>query len=182
MRVEILHIDDCPNWEEAGRRTTAALTATGHKDVTVTFRRLQTADDATGVPFAGRRWVVSRLAPIGASMVPRFVASSRIFEYLSQTRIHYWMTEHAKRDAHGRRGRVVGRRLPWNGDNFESLRSMQWQVHAYGEIATETVKALETKLGLPVTVFPEIRNRRLRNGKVYVIRPDGFVATIDRTR
>lgn len=53
MKVEILHIDDCPNWEEAGRRTTAALTATGHNDVTVTFRRLQTSEDASRVPFAG---------------------------------------------------------------------------------------------------------------------------------
>lgn len=53
MKVEILHIDDCPNWEEAGRRTGAALKATGHEHVTVKFRRLQTSDDASRVPFAG---------------------------------------------------------------------------------------------------------------------------------
>lgn len=53
MRVEILHIDDCPNWGEAGRRTTAALKETGHEHVTVTFRRLQTSEDASQAPFAG---------------------------------------------------------------------------------------------------------------------------------
>ena len=53
MKVEILHIDDCPNWEEAGRRTTAALTASGHDDVIVDFRRLASSDDASRVPFAG---------------------------------------------------------------------------------------------------------------------------------
>jgi hypothetical protein len=53
MKVEILYIDDCPNWEEAGRRTTAALTAAGHEHVTVTFKRLQYARDTSTVPFAG---------------------------------------------------------------------------------------------------------------------------------
>lgn len=123
-----------------------------------------------------RRWFVPRLAPIGAALVPRFVASSRIFEYLSQTRIHYWMSDRAKQDAHGRRGRVVGRRLPWNGDNFESLRTMTWQVHAYGQVASGTSERLQTALGLPVSVFAEIRNRRLRSRKLYLVRPDGFVA------
>lgn len=148
-------------------------------------RLVSTTDTMFGVitsekcaPRLLRRWVVPRVAPIAASLVPRFVASSRIFEYLAQTRIHYWMSDHAKQDAHGRRGKVLGRRLDWNGDNFESLRTMTWQVHAYGQIAPEAADQLEAELGLSVRVFPEIRNRRLRPGKVYLIRPDGFVAAI----
>ena len=74
------------------------------------------------VPRLIRSSVVRYLAPIVASFVPRLVRSSRIFEYLSQTRIHYWMSEGARRASHGRRGKVVGRRLPWNGDNYDSLR------------------------------------------------------------
>jgi hypothetical protein len=58
MKVEILHIDDCPNWEEAGRLVAAALTATGHDEVAVTFRRLQTPEEASGVPFAGSPTIV----------------------------------------------------------------------------------------------------------------------------
>jgi len=58
MKVEILHVDDCPSWEEAGRRTTAALIATGHEDVGVTFRRLQISEDASRVPFAGSPTIV----------------------------------------------------------------------------------------------------------------------------
>ena len=129
-----------------------------------------------------RRWVIPRIAPIAASLVPRFVASSRIFEYLSQTRIHYWMSDQAKRAAHGRRGRVVGRRLPWNGDNFESLRTMTWQVHAYGEINRAMIEQLGTELRLPVSHFTEVRNQRLRSGNLYLVRPDGFVAAIASAR
>jgi hypothetical protein len=122
------------------------------------------------------------VAPIAASLVPRFVGSSRIFEYLSQTRIHYWMSDQAKRAAHGRRGRVLGRRLPWNGDNFESLRTMTWQVHAYGEIDGANIEQLGTELRLPVSHFTEVRNQRLRSGNLYLVRPDGFVAAIASTR
>ena len=53
MRVEILHIDDCANWEEAGRRVTIALAATGHADASVTFRTLRTPADAARFAFAG---------------------------------------------------------------------------------------------------------------------------------
>jgi hypothetical protein len=53
MKVEILHIDDCTNWQEAGRRMTAALAMTGHGDVEVNYVLLSTAEDAARVPFAG---------------------------------------------------------------------------------------------------------------------------------
>lgn len=44
--------------EEAGRRTTVALAATGHERVTVTFRRLENAEDTSRVPFAGSPTIV----------------------------------------------------------------------------------------------------------------------------
>ncbi|TBN58296.1 monooxygenase [Glaciihabitans arcticus] len=113
----------------------------------------------------GRRWVLRFVLPVVAATVPRLRGSARIFEYLSQTRIHYWMTP----GAHGKRGVVVGRRLPWNGDNHESLRAMAWQVHAYGA-------APEVDLDLPVERFPLVRNKRLVDGMLYLVRPDGFVA------
>lgn len=53
VKVEVLHIDDCPNWVETGKRLREALDATGFSATAITFRRLQTADDAARVPFAG---------------------------------------------------------------------------------------------------------------------------------
>lgn len=53
MHVEILHIDDCPNWTEAGRRTRAALDAIGRSDVEVRYRLLADPDEAAASAFAG---------------------------------------------------------------------------------------------------------------------------------
>ena len=53
MRVEILHIDECPNWVEAGTRVEAALIELGHGDDEVTYRLLTSSADAVEVPFAG---------------------------------------------------------------------------------------------------------------------------------
>lgn len=53
MRVEILHIDDCPNWREAGERVRAALTHIGATDVTIDHRLISAPGDLRGAPFAG---------------------------------------------------------------------------------------------------------------------------------
>ena len=106
------------------------------------------------IPRALRRFVVRFAAPAGASLVPRLVRSPRIFEYLSQTRIHYWMSDRERTAARGRRGRVVGRRLPWNGDNYESLRTMTWQLHGYGVLDRRVLRRAGARLGLPVRIFP----------------------------
>lgn len=53
MDVEVLHIEDCPNWQEAGRRTEEALAATGHAGQPVRYRLLSTSNDAIETAFAG---------------------------------------------------------------------------------------------------------------------------------
>jgi hypothetical protein len=53
VNIEILHIDDCPNWEEAGRRVRAALDASNIRDAGITYRLLPTREEAAQVPFAG---------------------------------------------------------------------------------------------------------------------------------
>jgi hypothetical protein len=53
MRVELLHIDECPNWEEAATRLREALNATGHPDANIVLRLLKTSEEAARVPFAG---------------------------------------------------------------------------------------------------------------------------------
>jgi hypothetical protein len=109
-------------------------------------------------------------APLGVRLAPR--AGSRLFQYVSQIRIHYWMTPGGEAPAGMRRDPVVGRRLPWTGDNFAPLRSLRWQVHAYGRVRAADVP----DLGLPLHVFPAAPQTLLKPGKLYLIRPDGFVA------
>lgn len=53
MRIELLHIADCPNWAETGRRLRLALAATGHDEVPIDYRLLETPEEAAAVPFAG---------------------------------------------------------------------------------------------------------------------------------
>ena len=53
MKAEVLHIEECPSWEEAGRSLRAALDATGHSDVPITVTLLASAAEAANVPFAG---------------------------------------------------------------------------------------------------------------------------------
>ncbi len=52
MRVEILHIDDCHNWREAGRLTQEALEFAG-RDEKVSYRLLETPEEASATAFAG---------------------------------------------------------------------------------------------------------------------------------
>jgi len=53
MDVEVLHIDDCPNWKDAGRRLRAALDSTGHQDQPISFRLIRSSEDTLGTAFAG---------------------------------------------------------------------------------------------------------------------------------
>jgi hypothetical protein len=91
---------------------------------------------------------------------------------VSQTRVHYWMTPRAKAAAGGRRDPVIGRRLPWAGGNFAALQSLRWQVHAYGGVEAADLP----DLGLPLHVFAAAPKTGLAPGRLYLIRPDGFVA------
>ena len=53
MKVEILHIDECPNWEEVGRRVRIALDEVGAREVDIEFRLLSSSEEAADVWFAG---------------------------------------------------------------------------------------------------------------------------------
>jgi len=53
MELEVLHIEDCPNWHEAGVRASHALSGVGRPDVRVTYRLLRTPDEAATTAFAG---------------------------------------------------------------------------------------------------------------------------------
>jgi 2-polyprenyl-6-methoxyphenol hydroxylase-like FAD-dependent oxidoreductase len=117
-----------------------------------------------------RRLVAPLVGPLAVGILPRASGASRLFQYVSQTRIHYWM---GNRPANGKRDPVVGRRLPWADGNYDVLKSLQWQVHAYGQADAER---LHKQLDLPVHVFPAAPGTPLRADRLYLVRPDGFVA------
>ena len=122
---------------------------------------------------AARRVVPPVAAPLAVRVLPRLSGASRIFGYLSQTRIHYRVAG----SPDGRRGRVVGRRLPWSGENGQTLRSFRWQVHSYGHLDPAVEGRLRGELDLDVATFPPAdRATGLREGLLYLVRPDGFVA------
>ena len=149
----------------------------------VAVRLLQTTDRVFGFvtstapwSIAARKWVLQFLIPVATRVVPRTSGASRMFGYVSQTRIHYWMDADAKEAAGGRRGKVVGRRLPYAGSNFDTLRSLQWQVHSYGEPGPAVVNHVQSALGLAMHVLPRDGNTTLDPEQLYLVRPDGFVA------
>jgi 2-polyprenyl-6-methoxyphenol hydroxylase-like FAD-dependent oxidoreductase len=147
----------------------------------VALRLVSTTDRAFGIvtgTSALSRFVRRRasrvVVPIVVRVVPRLPGARRLFEYLSQTRIHYWMSTAARSTGH--RGRVVGRRLPWTGTNFDVLRSLDWQVHSYGAVDRREAVRILSALRLPFHSFSTAGTSRLSPGRFYLIRPDGFVA------
>lgn len=53
MKVEILHIPDCPNTAEAGDRLRTVLDSEGYTDADLAFVLIRSADEAAGLLFAG---------------------------------------------------------------------------------------------------------------------------------
>lgn len=53
MRVELLYMDDCPNWTVANERLTQALSIIGRADVNVAYRRVETVEQAADLSFVG---------------------------------------------------------------------------------------------------------------------------------
>ncbi|MBN9239609.1 MAG: hypothetical protein BGO97_07915 [Micrococcales bacterium 70-64] len=53
MKLEILHIAECPNWEQAGARAKAALLEHGRSDILVGYRLIDDPVAAKQTAFAG---------------------------------------------------------------------------------------------------------------------------------
>ena len=94
------------------------------------------------------------LFPMVFSIVTKFsITRHAFFKTLSQIRIHYHDSPLSEGEAGTVRG---GDRLPWLGrgseDNFAPLRSLDWQVHVYGDVAGD-VSAACAALRLPLHAF-----------------------------
>lgn len=112
-----------------------------------------------------RRVVVPR---VGFPLVRRLAGTpigGRAGGYLGQYRIHYPSADE--------RSGPVGRRLRPTSDNRAALRDRAWQLHHYGPQAPSRPDGLPDWL-LGVRSFPSMPG--LSPDRLYLIRPDGFVA------
>jgi len=164
--------------------------------VATTDRMFGLVASATPTARFVRTRVLPAVWPVLFRLLPRTPMRGRFAGYLGQFRIHYWLGEGQRQGAqrrHGsrrttRRGRVLGRRLPWTGapaleggnaaDNFAPLARAVWQVHAYGPAASDRARELAAEHRMPMFRFPAAPARNLPDGTVVVVRPDGFVAQL----
>jgi len=120
------------------------------------------------------------VAPLVFGVVTRFrLGRHAIFRTISQMRVHYPDSPLSQGTAADVRG---GDRLPWMGDdaqdNFEPLRSLDWQAHVYGEVGKDMETACR-ELHLPLHAFAFTDNTKdagLKRNALYVVRPDGYIA------
>jgi 2-polyprenyl-6-methoxyphenol hydroxylase-like FAD-dependent oxidoreductase len=101
------------------------------------------------------------------------------FRLVSQTRINYRqspLSEGSTGDVEG------GDRLPWmgtsDGGNFEPLKSLDWQIHIYGNASTD-LRRFARERGLVTHEFPwseAAYQAGFERDSLYLVRPDGHVA------
>lgn len=114
---------------------------------------------------------------LGTSLLPRIASSRlgpRLGGYVGQYRIRYRFVDAGRPVPRWAGDRAVGLRLPPVGENHIALRSMSWQLHAYGAGAVARPDVPDWIEG-PL-VFPADPSGRLRRDRLYLVRPDGFVA------
>jgi 2-polyprenyl-6-methoxyphenol hydroxylase-like FAD-dependent oxidoreductase len=127
-----------------------------------------------------RKRIVPLLIPVLSRLRPM---RALLFRTVSQTQVNYrgnWLSAGAAGKVRG------GDRLPWvklasGGDNFAPLTSLKWQVHVYGD-ARPGMREACGELGLSLHAFAweqGMRRAGLRNGALYLVRPDGYVALAD---
>jgi hypothetical protein len=132
------------------------------------------------------RGVRFKVAPRFISVLARQKWVRRfMFRVLSQTQVNYRHGELSE----GKAGTVKGGdRLPWleregerGQDNFTPLASLDWQLHVYGEPASDLVSTAARR-ELPLHAFPASANLErtgLARNAAYLVRPDGYVALAD---
>lgn len=106
-----------------------------------------------------RLWVFPMLLPLlmQISMFRQFA-----FKTISQLIVQYG-------DSALSEGAGAGERLPWTGDNFVSLQTMQWQMHVYGAPSVGIATFCRDK-NLPLRIFP-----KTADSQAFLVRPDGYI-------
>jgi 2-polyprenyl-6-methoxyphenol hydroxylase-like FAD-dependent oxidoreductase len=132
---------------------------------------------------AARVNLVPTLVPAAFQLAP---TRQFLFKTVSQIGIHY---RHCSFNE-GQAGPIHGGdRLPFfrfegGATNFDPLKTIEWQVHIYGEAGDEIREACSAlKIGLHT--FPWERGMfaaHLRRNAMYLLRPDTYIAWISKTQ
>jgi 2-polyprenyl-6-methoxyphenol hydroxylase-like FAD-dependent oxidoreductase len=163
-----------------GRVTPQALDRYERERRPVALILVNVTDRAFGV--VGRRSPLAalfrkRVSGVGAKVVPLLIKTgigARIGGYLGQYRIRYRYVDNPKQPPEWAQDPAVGLRLPPVEKNQQALNTMTWQLHSYG--AGEV-----TRPDIPAWIegphaFGSDPNGRLRSDRLYLVRPDEFVA------
>ena len=171
-----------------GRADASLLDSYEPERIAFARRLVATTDRAfTGVTSSGAiaRLIRLHIVPLLIAPIYSLKAARRLmFRTVSQTVVNYRGSSLSE----GHTGKIHGGdRLPWvkseakGVDNFTPLTSMDWQVHVYGDAASEIQTVCEQHK-LPLHIFPwgpEVSRTGLRRNAVYLVRPDGYVGLAD---
>jgi 2-polyprenyl-6-methoxyphenol hydroxylase-like FAD-dependent oxidoreductase len=171
-----------------GRATASILQSFEPERIAFARRLVDTTDRAFTVVTSGgaiARLLRLRAAPLLFPLLFAFGTIRRLmFRTVSQTGVNYRGSELSEGSAGAVHG---GDRLPWvqpnskdDGDNFFPLRSLDWQVHVYGEASPEMLAMCGARR-LPLKIFRwrhEQARAGLRRHAAYLIRPDGYIAVV----
>ncbi len=168
-----------------------ASTLESYEQERIGFARtlVSTTDQAfTSVTSSGfmARLTRLRIAPL---LIPLLLSSKSVrramFRRVSQTSIDYEGSSLSTGWTETVQG---GDRLPWiqnanatGEDNFAPLKSVDWQVHVYGEATAELRQMCEGR-PLPLHVFAwraAMRRTGVWRNAAYLVRPDGYVGIAD---
>ena len=163
-----------------GRLNDSALARYERERRPVAVHLVKVTDRAFGV--IGRRSPATalfrrRFSSVVARVAPLLLKSPLgplLGGYLGQYRIRYHFADSGQPIPDWADDPAVGRRLPPVADNQQSLRDMTWQLHAYGAVDVTRPEVPDWITG-PIA-FPADVQGRLRPDRVYLIRPDQFVA------
>jgi hypothetical protein len=163
-----------------GRLTPAALDRYERERRPVALILVNVTDRAFGV--IGRRGrsaslLRKRFGSIAGKVIPLVLKTPfgrRAGGYLGQYRIRYHFVDGTKSRPEWANDRVVGVRLPPVKANQEALTSMTWQLHTYGANDVERPHVPDWVEG--PHAFGTDPEGALRSDRLYVVRPDGFVA------
>lgn len=145
----------------------------------VALRLIKVTDRAFGVIARRSRataWFRRRLSGVMASLAPRILDTplgARVGGWLGQYRIRYHFIPEDVAVPEWANDRAVGLRLPPVGDNPQALRSFSWQLHTYGSQAAHPI--VPDWIDGPHDFGPDALGR-LSPNRLYLVRPDGFVA------
>ena len=79
MKIEVVHIDGCPNWEDAGRALGEVIDELGITGVAPTFTLIRSAEEAAMHHFAGSPTILIDGVDVVAGAEPTTELACRIY-------------------------------------------------------------------------------------------------------